>query len=89
MFKEPTDNRLQIRVDLNKKIEFIKLTNTFKLTEPELFVFLIDNSLLLEVDNIKFFRRTLRQRVRKGIGRTFLNELIKLRDDLDIYTKLL
>lgn len=89
MFKEPTDNRLQVRVDLNKKIEFLKLANTLKLTEPELFVFLIDNSLLLEVDNIKFFRKTLRQRVRKGIGRTFLNELLKLKDDLNTYTKLL
>lgn len=89
MFKEPTDNRLQVRVNLDKKIEFLKLANTLKLTEPELFVLLIDNSLLLEVDNIKFFRKTLRQRVRKGIGRTFLNELLKLKDDLNTYTKLL
>lgn len=89
MLKDPNQNRLQVKIPLSKKIEFINMGKTNNLKDSELLVYLINNSLLLEVDNLKFFRKSLRNRVSKGIGLDFYKELEKLKQDLEIYTKLL
>lgn len=89
MLKDPNEDRLQARLPLERKIDFINLAEELGMKHSELIVYLINNSLLLEVDNLKFFRKTLRKRVRAGINTEFLQELLKLKNDINIYTRLL
>ena len=89
MFKDPNENRLQVKIPLGSKIEFLRLCKELDLKESELIVLLINNGLLLEVETLTFFRKSLKQRIKKGVGRQFIQELLKLKNDIDIYTKLL
>ena len=89
MFKDPNENRLQVKLPIQKKIQFINMGKTQGLKHSELIVMLINNSLYAEIENIKFFRKQLKDRISKGVGLEYIKELKKLEDDLSIYTKIL
>lgn len=89
MLKEPNENRLQVKIPLKKKIEFINMAKNQGLKDSELIVMLINNSLFGEIENIKFFRKQIKDRISKGVGLEYIQELKKLQNDLEIYTKIL
>ena len=89
MFKDPNENRLQVKLPIQKKIEFINLAKKHNLKHSELIVMLINNSLFGEIENIKFFRNQIKNRISKGVGLEYIQELKKLQDELSIYTKIL
>lgn len=81
------ENRLSVRVPMEKKIEFIKICKENNMQPAEAFAMLIDFYTLTDVPQVRQLRTNLAIAISRGVSPTYIRQLRMLYEYLVIFLK--
>lgn len=78
------DPRVVIKLPIDKKVDFLNKRDRLGMSSSQFLMYLLEEYEGNNLAVIKNFRYNLSKRIKKGINRQYINELTKLRDQLNI-----